>query len=202
MFTGIVKGVAPIAALDKKKSLLRYAITFPPDSLIGLECGASVAIDGVCQTVVALQKDLVWFEAIEETLLRTTLSQMEIGSRVNLERAAKIGDEIGGHLLSGHIFGRVSLIDIKENIYTLECSAQGIKYLFSKGSVALDGVSLTLVDVDKREGWFSVHLISETLKRTTLGQKKVGALLNLELDPLTQAAVDTIEHFLLAAQGG
>jgi len=194
MFTGIVQAVASITAIEKKESLLRYAVLFPLHLLADLERGASVSIDGVCQTVVDIQEAQVWFEAIGETLNCTTISHLQIDSKVNLERAAKIGSEIGGHLLSGHIFGQGHIIGIKDNIYSLECSAAWMKYLFSKGFIAVDGISLTLVDVDRHQKCFSVHLIPETLKRTTFGQKKVGSPVNLEFDSVIQAAVETIEN--------
>jgi riboflavin synthase len=198
MFSGIVQAVAPIKALEKVGSLLRYAVAFPFDYLTGLTRGASVSIDGVCQTVVGIEGNSVWFEAIGETLARTTFNQMRIGSQVNLERSVKFGDEIGGHLLSGHIYGAIPISDIKENVYTFACPPNGMKYLFSKGYIAIDGISLTIVDADRQRGHFTVHLIPETLQRTTLGQKKAGSLVNLELDALTQAAVETIEHHLEA----
>ena len=194
MFTGIVKATAEIAALEKKDSILRYAVAFPKDFLSGLQLGASVSVDGVCQTVVAIDKNHVWFEAIGETLSRTTFGLFYLGSRVNLERSAKFGDEIGGHLLSGHIYGTAFISQIKENVYFFECPVLWMKYLFSKGYIAIDGISLTLVDVEKKTGRFSVHLIPETLKRTTLGEKKAGDRVNLEFDALTQAAVETIEN--------
>lgn len=194
MFTGIVRAVALVSQLEKRDSLFRFSISLPDEILKGLEIGASVSIDGVCQTVVAIQKNEVWFEAIQETLNRTTLGSLKKGSKVNIERSVKMGDEIGGHLLSGHIYGTPTIQSIEENVYTLKCPQAWAKYLFSKGYVALDGVSLTLALVDKTGGLFSVHLIPETLKRTTLGTKKVGDLVNLELDAMTQAAVETIER--------
>lgn len=196
MFTGIVRAVAPIAASESKDHLLRYAVDFPTPFLKGLENGASVSIDGVCQTVVKIEKNWVWFEAIDETLLRTTLGKLKPGTLVNLERSARLGDEIGGHLLSGHVFGMVTLIDIEKNIYTLKCPPEWTKYLFPKGYVALDGMSLTLVLVNRKEGLFTVHLIPETLKQTTLGKKRVGDQINLEFDAMTQAVVDTTERIL------
>lgn len=196
MFTGIVKAIGKIHALEKEGSILRYAVCFPPEMLLALELGASVSIDGVCQTVVSIRSPLVWFEAIEETVLKTTFSEMVIDQRVNLERSAKIGDEIGGHLLSGHVYGTAEIFNIKENIYTFSCSKNWMKYLFSKGYIAIDGISLTLVEVDRQQGHFSVHLIPETLKRTTLGEKKAGKRVNLEFDSLTQAAVETLENLV------
>lgn len=114
-----------------------------------------------------------------------------------MERAAKFGDEIGGHLLSGHIFGmaQIDKIDLSSNNCAIffKCAPEWTQYLFPKGYVALNGVSLTLVDVDPK-GLFSVHLIPETLKRTTFGSSRSGDWVNLEFDSQTQAIVDTLHR--------
>lgn len=191
MFTGIVHAIGEVVELKKKEGLLQYAVAFPHEKL---ELGASVSIDGVCQTVVNMENDKVWFDAIEETLQRTTLGNLEAGRKVNIERAAKIGDEIGGHLLSGHIYGTARLARIEGNIYAFAIPREWMKYVFAKGFIAIDGISLTLVDVKEAE--FTVHLIPETLKRTTLGAKKPGDRVNLEFDALTQAAVETVERII------
>lgn len=198
MFTGIVQAKAVVAAIEELNSILRYAVTFPSECLTGLQQGASVAIDGVCQTVVAIEHDRVWFEAIEETLNRTTLDRMRVGRCVNLERSARYGDEIGGHLVAGHVLGTALLSKIEKNIYYFECPSPWVKYLLPKGFIALDGISLTLVEVSHAPqlGKFTVHLIPETLKRTTLGKKQEGAYVNLEFDPMTQLTVQTVEAFL------
>ena len=197
MFTGIVRGIGLIVQSECKNFIMRYAVQFPSALMGGVERGASVSVDGVCQTIVMIDQDHIWFEAIGETLERTTLKEMSKGRRVNLERAAHFGDEIGGHLLSGHIYGTASIISIDHNIYTLSGPTQGMKYLFSKGYIAIDGISLTLVDVDTDKQQFTVHLIPETLSHTTLGQKKLGDFVNIEIDSITQAAVDTVVRLLL-----
>lgn len=191
MFTGIIQTIGTVVEVHKEGNRLHYALSFPFE---GLKIGASVSIDGVCQTVVKIEGASVFFDAIDETLARTTLDTLSVGKRVNIERAAKIGDEIGGHLLSGHIFGTVTLENIEQNVYTFTCPPEWMKYLFEKGFIALDGASLTLVEV--AEGHFTVHLIPETLKRTTLGAKKVGERVNVEFDALTQAAVETVERLI------
>jgi riboflavin synthase len=197
MFTGIVKGIGKVDSLEKKDDILRCGILFPNNLLADLELGGSVAVDGVCLTIVAQSGSAVFFEAIQETLARTTLAELSIGSSVNLERSAKLNDEIGGHLLSGHVFGTATLACIDKNIYTVACSPHWMKYLFPKSYIAINGISLTVVSVDLQKGEFTVHLIPETLKRTTLGQKKAGDLINLEFDAFIQAAVETVERNLL-----
>ena len=197
MFTGIVRGIGKITKIQTLPGLNHYSIGIDNHLLSNLEIGASIAIDGVCLTVVGFNAQEVSFDAINETLNRTTLKTLKEGDLVNIERAAKFGDEIGGHLLSGHIFGTASIqaIDRTQNncIISLKCPKEWIKYLFPKGYVALNGASLTLVDVDKAQGTFSVHLIPETLEKTTFGIKKVNNEINMELDSQTQAVVDTIE---------
>lgn len=199
MFTGIVKGLCKVEALEVKKGMAHYAIAFTPELLKGLVLGASVSIDGICQTAVRIEGQQVWFDAIEETLKRTTLKNLRVGQKVNIERSAKFGDEIGGHVLSGHIYGtaQIKKIDKWDNnqSVTFQCPKEWTKYLFSKGYIALDGVSLTLVDVDTN-GFFSVHLIPETLRLTTFGFKKEGDLVNIEFDSQTQSIVDTVERVL------
>lgn len=209
MFTGIVKTVAKVIQIEKQGSMtqgskiqapmlqgavLRYALELPKDYAYGLEIGASVSIDGVCQTVVKIEGNIVWFEAIEETIIRTTFKTLHVDQSVNVERSAKIGDEIGGHLLSGHVYGTASLSTIEKNIFTFQCQKDWMRYLFSKGFIAIDGMSLTVVDVDDAAATFTIHAIPETLKKTTLGARKVGDLVNLEFDALTQAAVETAER--------
>ncbi len=196
MFTGIIQTIAEVYAVEKKEGSIHYGILFPSSLLEGLELGASVSIDGVCQTVVTIDNQIVWFDAIEETLIRTTLRHLKKKMHVNIERAAKWGEEIGGHLLSGHIFGKASLLDIQENRYFFSAPPLGMKYLFEKGFIALDGVSLTLASCDRSKKIFSIHLIPETMKRTLLGQKKRGDEVNVEIDALTQAAVETVENLL------
>lgn len=203
MFTGIVKGLCKVMVVEPHPAIdpemIRYAVALPIEWMQGLETGASVSIDGVCQTVTSIDNGLVWFDAIGETLQRTTLKHVKAGQLVNFERAARFGDEIGGHMLSGHIYGTVSIhrIEKSDNNYIVffQCPPEWTKYLLPKGYAALDGASLTLVDVDPA-GYFSVHLIPETLRLTTFGIKKQGDLVNLEFDSQTQAIVDTVERVL------
>jgi riboflavin synthase len=197
MFTGIIKGVGKIEQIDEKPGLLRIRISADIQFLSNLEIGASISIDGTCLTVVTFTPDEVEFDVINETLERTTLKFLKSGDQVNMERAARFGDEIGGHVLSGHIYGTVAIDEIEQTpnnyILSFKCPAEWTKYLIPKGYVALNGASLTLVDVDKKQGVFTVHLIPETLQKTTFGTKKVNDLVNLELDSQTQTIVDTIE---------
>lgn len=198
MFTGIVRGIGRIVQIKQQPGLMQFGVT--NNELAGLQKGASVAVNGVCLTAVSIDSTTVWFDVIEETLNRTNLISLHNGDLVNLERAARFGDEIGGHILSGHIFGTAKVLSIQKSqnncVVSFQCPKEWIKYLFPKGYVALNGASLTLVDVDKKKDSFSVHLIPETLQNTIFGTVKNGDLVNLEVDAQTQAIVDTIERML------
>jgi len=199
VFTGIVKGLFKVAAFSHSRGLKKLAITFTDEMLEGLKIGASIAINGVCLTVVKIENLLVWFDVIPETLSRTNLKYLIAGQQVNVERSAKFGDEIGGHVLSGHIIGTAEIVKgqplEKNRIVTFETNPGWMKYFFQKGYIALDGVSLTLVDVHP-SGLFTVHLIPETLRQTTLGFKNEGDLVNVELESQTQTIVDTMERIM------
>lgn len=188
-----------VVAVKRQPDLVRYTIRFPDRLVSGLEIGASVAVDGVCQTVVEIAGADVAFDAISETLARTTLCLLEVGHRVNLERSARLGDEVGGHVVAGHVYGTVRVDSVTgtgaTSIWRFTCDPMWTKYLFTKGFVALNGCSLSLVEVHPL-GFFTVHLIPETLRQSTFGGKTAGDLINLEFDPLTVMAVDTVERVL------
>lgn len=158
--------------------------------------GASVAVDGVCLTVVAIEQRCVAFDVIEETLRRTTLGSLRPGDEVNIERSLKFGDEVGGHLLSGHVMGTARIEEVRQGNCQQEvwfgCPPEWMEAILPKGYIAIDGASLTVVDVEV--GRFSVHLIPETLRVTTLGNKGVGDLVNIEFDLQTQAIVATVKR--------
>jgi riboflavin synthase len=200
MFTGIVKGTARVAEIEDRGEFRRLHLAFPAGSLSGLERGASVAISGVCLTAVEHQGDVATFDVIDETLRRTTLGARAPGDLVNFERAARFGDEIGGHLLSGHVWGTAEIVDRQDSAdnCALELGvAPGLaKYVLEKGYIGIDGASLTIGVVDRARGTFRLHLIPETLAVTTLGSARVGDRVNVEVDAMTQAVVDTVERVL------
>ena len=199
MFTGIVNGTGTIISLSGE-SLVRIGISFDLVSTENLEIGASVAVDGVCLTVVKQVEKTVYFDVIPETLTRTTLSNKSVGSKVNLERSLKLGDELGGHMLSGHIMGMGSIesVDTQPENTDLKISVENqiIKYINPKGYVAIDGISLTIGEVSGNS--FMLHLIPETLRLTTIGSKKSGDLVNIEIDSMTQTIVSTVERIMEA----
>ncbi len=200
MFTGITRGVFPIAQIDRQGDLLRYAVALPDDLGRGLEVGASVSIDGVCQTVTGIEGASVHFDAIAETLDRTTLGEIEIGQLVAVERSAKVGDEVGGHDVSGHVIGTGTIRARRAEGHACDLEIavppEWMKYISVKGFVAVDGSSLTVGECSS-SGGFWVHLIPETLRLTRLGEKAEGDRVNIELDARTVSIVDTVERVLL-----
>ncbi|MBC7184263.1 MAG: riboflavin synthase subunit alpha [Marinobacter sp.] len=194
MFTGIVQGIATVEKITAEPGLSTFAIRFPAGKVGGVSIGASVAINGTCLTVTRQEDNLLFFDAMQETLRLTTLGDLQPGDEVNFERAARIGDEIGGHLLSGHIHttARISEILRPENNVTLwfEVPEAWTRYIFPKGYIAINGASLTIGEV--RGNRFNIHLIPETLRATTFGAAQEGARVNIEIDSQTQTIVDTL----------
>lgn len=199
MFTGIVQGLVPVSRVDDEPGLRRLQLELG-ELADGLGLGASVAVNGTCLTVTAVGAGIASFDIIRETLERTNLGALDAGDRVNVERSFRVGDEIGGHIVSGHVSGVANLARIEEaanerNLF-FAVPAALMKYLPRKGFVALDGASLTIATVDGAASEISVCLIPETIARTTLGTARVGYAANLEVDAQTQAVVDTVERLL------
>lgn len=199
MFTGITRGTFEISRVERAPDLLTFDVALGDELADGLVLGASVLIDGVCQTVVAIRGGKATFEAIKETLDLTTLAELEVGSFVSIERSARVGDEIGGHDVSGHVTGTGEIVEVRKHghVCDLEIAIPRpwMKYVLHKGFIAVDGSSLTVGETWP-EGRFAVHLIPETLRLTNLGRKGVGDRVNIELDPRTVAIVDTVERVL------
>ncbi|MAY13063.1 MAG: riboflavin synthase [Euryarchaeota archaeon] len=197
MFTGIVAGMGRVESIEGDE-LVRLVINFSTVPTEGLEIGASVSVNGVCLTAVEIIGSTVAFDVISETLNLTTLGTLAEGNWVNLERALKVGDEIGGHLLSGHIMGTGEIIvreETDENTdLVIDCPADIMRFIQPKGYIAIDGISLTVGRVE--ENTFSLHIIPETLRLTTLGVKGLGSDVNLEVDSMTQTIVATVERMM------
>ena len=198
MFTGIVQGVAEIVRIERRAAFQTRVVRLPADLLPGLAIGASVAHNGCCLTVTAIDGDLVSFDLMQETLRVTNLGDLGEGDRVNVERAARFGDEIGGHAMSGHVMCTAEVVDVIDTpdnrTVWFRLPATWMRFILNKGYVGVDGCSLTVGDV--REDGFCVHLIPETLTRTNLGWRRVGERINIEVDPQTQAIVETVERVL------
>jgi riboflavin synthase len=204
MFTGIVQGTYEVTSIRREPDLLTYEVAFDERGVAGLEPGASVSIDGVCQTVVSIDGQKVIFDAISETLELTTLNSLKVGERVTVERSARVGDEVGGHDVAGHVVGQGEVAEARGEGHVRVLRIQGpaawMKYVLNKGFIAVDGSSLTVCDAEPT-GAFAVHLIPETLRLTRLGEKGPGDRVNIELDPRTVAIVDTVERVLDERKG-
>jgi len=189
MFTGIITDVGQVTSVTLLDQGRRFRISTKYDTTM-MDIGASVAHNGVCLTVVEKGSGWIDVEAWEEALRLTTLGAIEEGDPVNLERSLKIGDELGGHLVSGHVDGKASIMDVTEEgdavRYSLKAPDELAKFIAPKGSVALDGTSLTVNGVNGSV--FDVLLIRHTLDVTTWGQRKAGDVVNLEVDQMARYA--------------
>jgi riboflavin synthase len=185
VFTGIVESVGRVARIEREGTLARLAIDAPELSE-GVRIGDSVAVNGGCLTVTRLEDGRFHFEAVRETLERTSLGGLAVGSRVNLERAMRAGDRLDGHIVQGHVDGTgiVRALERRAEDVRLEvdCGPEIGDFLVPKGSVAIDGVSLTVVNVSA--SGFDVALIPHTLEATNLGARRPGGRVNLEADVL------------------
>lgn len=199
MFTGIVTDMGKVAAIAPlpKGARLRIETAYDPATI---DIGASIACAGVCLTVVALPEsgsNQRWFEveAWEEALRLTTAASWQAGTSINLERALKIGDELGGHIVSGHVDGQAGIVAREDEgdavRFRLEAPRELAKFIAPKGSIALDGTSLTVNQV--RGTQFDVLLIHHSLTVTTWGQRKVGDRVNLEVDTMARYAARLAE---------
>ena len=203
MFTGIVQAKVKVDAIERKPGLITLDITLPSAYADNIKLGASIAVDGVCLTVTYfdVKTGRVSFDIMQQTLDLTALSGLNVGDWVNIERSAKLSDEVGGHNVSGHCDAVVTIssIETTENNQRISYHypEHYNKYLFEKGFVALNGCSLTIASIDKAKHILSVAFIPETLKTTTHGLKQLGQSINLELDRQTQTIVDTVERVLL-----
>jgi len=188
MFTGIIVGTGKVTKLDQKtknRSAIRMTVNLGKYAK-GLKIGQSVAINGVCLSATKISKNNCVFEMIDETTKKTDLGNVKAGSTVNIERSLKVGDRLEGHFVLGHIDGVATITKIekkpKEVKFWFKVPKKLTKYVVKKGSIALDGISLTVVDAKKDLA--SVCLIPHTIKVTNFNSKKVGDKLNVETDIL------------------
>ncbi len=200
MFTGIIQGTATVESLVTKPGLLTFKFVFSSGFTNDLVVGASVAVDGVCLTVTNKPDDkTAEFDVMLQSLSVTTLHSLREGSRVNVERAARDGAEIGGHPISGHIDFVATIAEIRRpennHVLRIEVQAPWMRYVFPKGYIAINGASLTVAEAHRDRdgaGWFEVWLIPETLRATTFSEQSVGSALNIEIERQTQVFVDTV----------
>jgi riboflavin synthase len=195
MFTGIIEELGEIIGWEATEDSARITV-HGPVAVSDAKHGDSISVSGVCLTVV--EQGLDWFTAdvMAETIAMSTLSGLPRGAHVNLERAAKVGDRIGGHIVQGHIDGTSRITDITEGsawrVVRFTLDPQHAPLLTRKGSIAIDGISLTVSAVG--DDWFEVSLIPETLDATTLGERVVGDAVNIETDILARQ-VERLAHF-------
>ncbi len=198
MFSGIVQTVGKIESIEDKNHIKTIRIETHGDYLEDIAIGQSVSVDGVCLSLVKKNKEYCEFEAVEETINRTTLGSYKQGTKVNLEKSLKFGDTVGGHFVSGHIHTRGRIVEVElvgdsKNIL-VEIEEKWIKYLTEKGYISVNGASITIGKVSKNT--FYVHLIPETLKTTNLDELIYDNYVNLEFDQATIAIVDTTERLI------
>lgn len=204
MFTGIVQDVGRVAALERRGGDLRLRIAVEQLSLATTQPGDSIAVSGVCLTALDILQGAEGAsfaaDVSNETLSLTTLGELELGSRVNLEPALRAGDPLGGHLVSGHVDGLGEVLDIVADARSVRmrfaCPPSLARYVARKGSIAIDGVSLTINEAGARD--FTVNLIPHTQSVTTLGEFRVGRRVNLEIDQVARY----VERWLTAGGSG
>lgn len=205
MYTGIVQAMLPVSEAVKKPGLTTFIIEFPDPLLAGLETGASVSVNGTCFTVTGINDSAVSFDAIAETLRLTNLKYLDPGMQVNIERSAAAGAEVGGHILSGHVMGTASVVEVSTSENNRSLTFQGdpawMKYVFTKGFIALNGCSLTVAGIDRVHARFTVNLIPETLARTNFRLLEEGDEVNVEVDQQTQVIVETVERVMAERLG-
>ncbi len=195
MFTGIITDLGKITEITKGETAVRFKIEtgYATETI---EIGASIACNGCCLTVTETGSDWFAVEVSQETLDKTTLGSWKTSARLNLERALKLGDELGGHLVSGHVDGVGTVKNIREEEgskrYTIAPPAELMKFIAPKGSVTLDGVSLTVNEVDGET--FGVNIIPHTQTVTTFGELKAGDAVNVEIDLLARYVARLMSH--------
>ncbi len=186
MFTGLVQGVGSVCGIERSDDGAR--ITIATQLVPELNAGDSIAINGVCLTAVALDGDSFAADAMNETLARSSLGDLALGSSVNLELPLRATDRLGGHVVQGHVDGVGTVVEQHDDGFArrirIGAPREVLRYVVEKGSIAVDGVSLTVAEVDERS--FTVSLIPETLQRTTLGAIDAGRRVNLEVDVLAK----------------
>lgn len=204
MFTGIVQTKGTVISFVGNDKFRTLTLSVASEHLERLNIGASIAINGVCLTVIKVEGHLsdvvgqVQFDIIDETLDKTNLGNLKQGDKVNLERSVTFGTELGGHIVSGHIHDTVLVVGLEQNKdncrIQLQVNPSWMKFVLYKGFVSVNGCSLTVGEVTS-DGFF-LHLIPETLQATNLGKIKIGDTLNLEVDQQTYSIVQTVERYL------
>lgn len=183
MFTGIIEEMGKVAEIRKQSMAMELAIC-ARKVLEGTKIGDSIAVNGVCLTVTSFNDSSFTVDVMPETMKRTNLGSLRVGSMVNLERALAVGSRLGGHFVQGHVDGEATVIEKIQHenavLFRFRVSPEHTRYMVEKGSIAINGISLTLVDVG--QDWFSVSIIPHTLRETTLQFAQIGDRVNIECD--------------------
>ena len=189
MFTGLITELGSVQAISRGESSAVFTIT-APESVKGLALGDSISVNGTCLTATSNSEDAFTADVMIQTLSLTSLRQLEVGTPVNLELAARLDTRMGGHMVQGHVDGVGTVLQLapgeKWAQFDIELPAALMKYVVAQGSIALDGVSLTVGALDDQTNKVTVWLIPETLEKTNLSQKKAGDLINIEVDVLAK----------------
>ncbi|ADV33762.1 riboflavin synthase, alpha subunit [Candidatus Blochmanniella vafra str. BVAF] len=203
MFSGIIQAVVPVHQIYKETThFIKYTIKFPPHLLIKLTIGSSISNNGCCLTVVSINQNLVSFHIIHETLKLTNMNKLKIGDLINIEKSIRYNSRIGGHLMNGHVdcTGEIKkVINFKKNkiIWIKINNNYFQKYIIQQGSIGIDGVSLTINKI--LNNYIRICLIPHTTNNTTLGIKKTGNIVNIEIDFITKIITNTTEKILYNA---
>jgi len=188
MFTGLIEEIGEVTAIEPVDNALRLTVS-ARKALDGVAHGDSIAVSGVCLTVIHYTDADFTADVMGQTLAMSSLEGVELGRRVNLERAAQVGDRLGGHIVQGHVDGTATVVNVRSEgnwrVLRFELARELARLLVDKGSVTVDGVSLTVSNISpatETTQWFEVSLIPETLTATTLGSRGAGDLVNIETD--------------------
>jgi riboflavin synthase len=184
MFTGIIEGVGSIKEIERDEDHARLVVSVEKDLLSDAHLGDSISVNGVCLTAVELEENTVSFDAVYETMRRSSLGYLAVGDQVNIERAMKADSRFGGHMVQGHVdaVGTIASIRQHDNSFSIfiDVPRDLMRYIVSKGSISVDGISLTVVDADDRT--FSVAIIPHTWEHTNLSERVAGDAVNIETD--------------------
>lgn len=197
MFTGIVQAMGVVQSVSRRSTGARLVVAAPelPRPIID---GASICVSGACLTIVGSDESRIEFDVVPETLSRTTLGSLAAGSRVNLEPSLRAGDHMDGHVVQGHIDGIATIRDIdtgpQGQMWTFRTDAEIMPYVIPKGSIAIDGISLTIARVGE-DNTFAIALIPTTLRVTTLAHARTGDRVNVETDILARTVVTTMQRY-------
>ncbi|WP_449433666.1 riboflavin synthase subunit alpha [Pseudomonas putida] len=198
MYTGIVQAVRPLLDVTRYPGHNQFTVDLGADLLSELKIGASVSVEGTCLSVTEINGTQVRFDAMNATLERTNLRFFKAGQGVNIERSAKMNDEIGGHLMAGHVATTAEIVElsIKETgaFIKFRMPLEWAKYVFPRGFLGVNGCSLTVADVE--DAVITINLIPETLRQTTFASYQAGDLINIEVDHQTMVLVDVVERTL------